>query len=318
MAGVRIEEETAVWLIDQVSAYERGVVPGTDLARRRAVRGRGRAELFEARVTSVTLDTGNYPAVITRLTDDGVTWEDFDEVRVKTLNGETLVSGRRYPVRPAQDETASGYRLYSVAESNPFTGAAVGFQVRETSGGAVVAVVTDVIIGTAAGSNNGGLRVVAMGGGSPNTCRIYSDWATATDYGIVTPIAQEFGGTKTFVAAGGIWVRDVVNFFDSALDNTGLVGQWGSGLPDAAEETLLSIDPVSGGVVGIYVDSRNNRIVIQNEVAPIAPPGIKIRTGATTYVDGVTGTFDGVEYTSGWRTGGALALTGATLRGGTY
>lgn len=76
------------------------------------------APVHQARVTSVTLVSGRYPAVLLNfkasVVPDGVTeWSDGDAIWLVPANGETLALGVRYPVR-GQD-FANGRFAYTLA-----------------------------------------------------------------------------------------------------------------------------------------------------------------------------------------------------------
>lgn len=93
MAGVVFTEKAGDRIADTVRWVEgeRGRRPG-------GLVGGGLEPTF-VRVTSSTADgDGNYPGTITVRSPDG-DWQDYSDVKVKPLNGESLTSGTRYGCR---------------------------------------------------------------------------------------------------------------------------------------------------------------------------------------------------------------------------
>lgn len=251
------------------------------------------------KTTSGTADgEGNYPCHL--LITTGVTWEEQTGttfvVRDSAATPAALADATHYACRLA-GTNAAGVPLFKVVGTGAApVGGAGGFQVRETAGGVVVASVTDLIVGTAIDSNNGGLRVVALGGGSPNTARIYMDPASDTDDGMVTISTQSFAGRKTFVATGGTVFNQFLVLYDSAdLDYHCTIGTGNGG-------TMIQAATALGG----------SQLTLQPNAFEFdggggGAPTVSIRTGLAVYATGVTGAVAGLEFTSGWLTGGSFS-----------
>lgn len=146
--GVVFDTRLADRLVQMLELWERqrGSLRGYPQAQAPA------GEVTVARVTSGTADgDGNYPAVVTVRDPDDGSWDDFEPVKVRGANGETLTSGTRYAVKPA-GLTAGGDLLLMV----------VGGVAATAATAAMVKAATDV---EASDGYYGGLLVTPAAGG---------------------------------------------------------------------------------------------------------------------------------------------------------
>lgn len=143
----------------------------------------------ECRVTSATADgNGHYPAVVTVFNGDTLAWTDYETVKLRPLNGETLTNGTRYPARAAGVNGSDN--VWLVTDVPSAGGGSITLRESDLSPtGSVTIVQCDQATGV-------GVSSVSAGTGT-----IYGIAATTTQQGVVTTGAQSWAGNKFFTGS---------------------------------------------------------------------------------------------------------------------
>lgn len=202
------------------------------------------------KTTSGTADAnGNYPGVVTLWSADDAAWQEYaTAVKLKPPNGETLANNTRYPARPA-GRTSGGDELYLLLSGSGLTG------------GSVDALEVD---GTPNYGNRSRLLFDQADGfvltePAAGDVRVDIAAATASQAGVVSTTAQEFGGDKGF--ADCVYVEGNSGNLAGDLHLQVRTPSWGSS--DYSGGLRLA-DPVGAGMqfamtqlCGIFDNSSN-------------------------------------------------------------
>lgn len=273
-------------------------------------RGPAQAEVGWALTTTGTADgNGHYSADISVPKVDGSGWDEYTGIKLKPITG-TLANATRYAARPA-GTAPGGEELWVVVGDG--AGSSSSLTVQEADGSPSVTAVTTITV-----AQGQGLRVT----GTTVTAAMTIDDASLTQVGVVSLGSQSFNGKKFF--DDGI-VLSPASFATAIQVQNGGTGtaatsNYGfhyfyvsAGIPFYV--TGVTYDSNHGTSITFRSDTTFSQFSIDATRGGVAVrPDILISTG-TGSKTGETGTFLGMEFTSGLLTNDNGVGGGAPISG---
>lgn len=268
------------------------------------------------RVTSSTPDgDGLYPGVVCLYSASEEDWQEYSAVKVRGANGEGLVSGVRYPARPA-GRTGDGDELFAVLQAT-----ATAITVKDSDDTPTYAASTLVF------PQSTGFLIEQPGAGLAYVSLVS---ASATAQGVVTTGTQSFAGNKTFtgdvavsqaVSVGSyINSNSYVRATTELIVNNGILRMQGP-LIGMAGRCKVDYDVTTANTFTFTDENDLFCGSLNNAVGVIAQQKYSLIRVSTLY-EGADSSSSGLTFVGGIYTGGTLSVSGSaitgTIDGGTW